>query len=523
MRRKQVLLLVYGAYAGRCRADANEFDPLCNSKLKFANASGVVEYQPDFNQGAQVDQKNNTSGKTLPTSFATTLTEDRDSTSLWVTTWINTNGANYSDNAHLGYDVCQMTLTDLPTNTELRAQNDTGDCMQMLDDACVQAIRSAAETYAERLILNRHATALHNDSQLSQSCPEIAHMINADPPEECGPYFSANTTWYDAAALTDSQSSPIYHGCQAQADDDDDTTTAFKHGDDHHSSPWWSLNSAKNSYSNQIYDLVVTHVSPVLMIWVSVSNPSPSTSTTQPNTKPPSTATATSTALLKCLRPKTISPGSRVPAVLPAPEPVVPFSQDKNKQDGESSSSSDGSKSKSNDDDDDAAKKDKKKKSKKLTDACIAGIAIGAIVGVALVIGGGVIWWLRRKTRKMAAVAVAGAMRGKGEDDGDANGNEPPHAGGGGSGGGGHGDYGDGTKNLHELPQPYRVFELDAAGREPVELETKCTMELEGSTPNTAVEGGNEMMRMGMGGRRRTGSSEFHYGHEHQPHRHDGL
>ena len=148
-----------------------------------------------------------------------------------------------------------------------------------------------------------------------------------------------------------------------------------------------------------------------------------------------------SVALLRCIKPgQNISKGSRVPATLPAPSPVAPFSKSASSIAAASTSSND---------------------KHKITAGGIAGIVVGLVVGGALIGGALAWWWLRRNPRKekqqqqetteseLADTAARVA-----------------------------------SKEVVELPQPEHIHELDSE-RKTAELEGKWTVELEGSIPTS--------------------------------------
>lgn len=70
---------------------------------------------------------------------------ESDSTAQW-SGWLNTNGANYSDSASLGYSMCLFSVQTPTTNTFLRAQTDTGNCEATLDSECNSALTSMASS-----------------------------------------------------------------------------------------------------------------------------------------------------------------------------------------------------------------------------------------------------------------------------------------------------------------------------------------------------------------------------------------
>lgn len=67
----------------------------------------------------------------------------------------------------------------------------------MFDETCVNDVNSAAEDYALQLTLNPTVGSTSNltvDS-IYQVCPDIAQMLNDNPPKSCSKYWQQNTTW----------------------------------------------------------------------------------------------------------------------------------------------------------------------------------------------------------------------------------------------------------------------------------------------------------------------------------------
>lgn len=139
-------------------------------------------------------QADNDSGKTLPITLLGAVVET--SSSIVVSTWINTAGANYSDDFGLGYDVCAFNIQPFPYNNQLRAQSDNGSCYEMFDQSCVGALNSAAENYALQLTSNPSPPPNSNltSTSLPTVCNDIATMMSSALPKECSEYFFDNTT-----------------------------------------------------------------------------------------------------------------------------------------------------------------------------------------------------------------------------------------------------------------------------------------------------------------------------------------
>lgn len=84
---------------------------ICNKTFADTNATGIFYINPDVLQGPQAGQPENTSGKTQRSGLAVTIhnvaksTNSSDTTSSDYGLWYSPNGANYSDDYTLGYDV----------------------------------------------------------------------------------------------------------------------------------------------------------------------------------------------------------------------------------------------------------------------------------------------------------------------------------------------------------------------------------------------------------------------------------
>ena len=106
--------------------------------------------------------------------------------------WLNTNGANYSNDASLGYDVCMFTIAPISTNTLLRGQTDTGNCLATFDVDCKSALEDAASGYALGLIQNATPEPNSNLSEhsLSKVCYDVANSLESNFPEQCQKYMN---------------------------------------------------------------------------------------------------------------------------------------------------------------------------------------------------------------------------------------------------------------------------------------------------------------------------------------------
>lgn len=88
---------------------------LCNKTFADANGTGIFSFSPGVAQGDQEDQPDNDSNYALDAQWGVTVydTIGTSSSSAELSGWYNTNGANYSDNAGLWYDVCVVVLNTL--------------------------------------------------------------------------------------------------------------------------------------------------------------------------------------------------------------------------------------------------------------------------------------------------------------------------------------------------------------------------------------------------------------------------
>lgn len=117
-----LLLLTAGLAANVCAqlvagSDGNggRQSILCNKTFADANATGIFSFNPGVAQGPQQDQPDNDSNYALDAAWGVTLWDNvgASNATLEYTAWYNTNGANYSNNAGLWYDVCVMTINTL--------------------------------------------------------------------------------------------------------------------------------------------------------------------------------------------------------------------------------------------------------------------------------------------------------------------------------------------------------------------------------------------------------------------------
>lgn len=253
--------------------------------------------------------------------------------------WYTTNGADYSNDFGLGYDACALTLAPLNANAILRGQSDNGTCLTTMDDACVSALQTNTQNYANTLTGSLTGPQLNlTNTTLPTICNDLGSNLIATFPEECSYFFEdppaalggALTTWnknYDTF-LSDS--------CVINS-----TDGLF------HNVLDFSANSSLPIYTNWTRTIY-----PILTIFMPVAN-----------ADAPVSLAAAKTQLV-CLHIDNINAGSYIPEAAAEPTPI------KYRSDGKS-----------------------------LSGGAVAGIVVGAVLGVALV-AGAVVWLWRLKKHR---------------------------------------------------------------------------------------------------------------------------
>ena len=151
----------------------------------------MYSFDPNVFQGAQSGEPDNHSGLALNASWAFTVYEN--GTSTQGTLWYSTNGANYSNDFALGYDVCGVQVLNLTLETQFNAQHDNGTCLSAIDQDCVNALQDMAANTARILVANPSSygpSSNLSNGVLPTVCDDIATAIKSNFPKECKKYYN---------------------------------------------------------------------------------------------------------------------------------------------------------------------------------------------------------------------------------------------------------------------------------------------------------------------------------------------
>nr|POE89858.1 hypothetical protein CFP56_20327 [Quercus suber] len=318
---------------------------LCNSTFDDFNASGIYWINPGVSQGAQSGQPDNNSGQTLRSGWAATIqnaygsVNESSALSSTLSAWYNTNGADYSDDIDLGYDVCAIAIAPLNYNAMLRGQHDNGSCLLTMDQNCVDALKSLTSQHADWLAAGNTGPQLNlTNTSLPGICNDLGAMLTANFPTECSYFFDepqildgALTTWNDNYATFLS----------------DDCLVNGTNGTFHN-----VLNFSTNS-SLTAYTSWTRAIYPILTVFMSVANLAAEATISSAVTE------------ITCVHVDNIHEGSYVPSEAPQPTPVSYA-----------------------------------KPGGKISWGAISGIVIGVLAGITIL--GIAIWWFCRKRRSRA-------------------------------------------------------------------------------------------------------------------------
>lgn len=312
--------------------------------LTETTQTGSFSFNPQVDQGQQQDQPDNHSGKSKPLEIVYTVTQNPNDSRIQASTWISTNGANFSDDFQLGYDVCGLSFGPLFDNTIRRGQDDDGSCLQTFDEACVGAIKYAVSNFAVELTLNPTPPPNSNltSSSLPTVCNDIGQMLTSALPtiKECKPFFNSSASVGDAIPLTGYNTSGLssLNTCKANGS-------------------YYEVQTFYADYDDANWADYTQGISPILAVWFPIANAAR-----------PSTIQYAVTGMI-CAHITDFKEGSVRPPALPAATPV-------NENGGGGG----------------------------LSGGAIAGIVIGVLVAVALV-AGGIAWFLLGKKRKAKKIA----------------------------------------------------------------------------------------------------------------------
>lgn len=155
--------------------------------------SGIVTFNPNIAQG-----QTTSTGSLLSSPLSWALTVDQhigtsaNNSRTELSLWVSSSGANYSNNFELGYDACFFWLSPLLLNTMWRGQTDDGTCSTMFDEACINDLQGAANTYAVQMVGGYAITPESNltSTSLPTVCGNMARLMTDNFPQSCAPFFN---------------------------------------------------------------------------------------------------------------------------------------------------------------------------------------------------------------------------------------------------------------------------------------------------------------------------------------------
>ena len=101
--------------------------------------------------------------------------------------WYSTNGANFSDDFSLGYDVCAISLQNITLEAQYNDQQDNGTYLSAFDQDCVDALRELGTSIANSLVSNPSSYGPDSnltDGALPSMCATIAARVKRSFPSE---------------------------------------------------------------------------------------------------------------------------------------------------------------------------------------------------------------------------------------------------------------------------------------------------------------------------------------------------
>lgn len=270
-------------------------------------------------------------------------------TNVQLAYWLDTGGQNYSDSLGLGYDVCAMTFEPLGVlnNTDARSQHDNGSCLTTFDESCVAALRQQSEDLAFQL--TGFPTPLPDSNLTSDSLPNVCNTLGQSMtsalPKACKPFINETQYLvYGQALTTNYNTSGLFFGdtngvCTIEGDNQ---TFSLINGYD---------TSESEPGSHVEYDRISWVVLPTITVFMPVANARRTVSMDYAR------------SVVNCLHIEHYNQGSRVPAAGPEPTSIDIGGRS-------------------------------------LSKGAIAGIVVGCVIGVGLVVAAAVVWWWRRKKRQ---------------------------------------------------------------------------------------------------------------------------
>ncbi|KAM0715167.1 hypothetical protein Q7P37_009632 [Cladosporium fusiforme] len=321
--------------------DSND-NPLCNSTLGVANGTGIFT----FNPGILIPSRDPPPDLSwLVTALGGVPVE----TNAQLAYWLDTGGQNYSDSLDLGYDVCAMTFepAGVLNNTDARSQYDNGSCLATFDTDCVTALRQQSEDLAFQL--TGFPTPLPDSNLTADSlptvCDSIGQSMSSALPKECKPYINETEYLvYGQGLTTNYKTSGLFFGGSDGVCTIKGSNQTFNLIDGYDASE-----SGPGSHIR--YDRMSWTVLPTITVFMPVANARRDVSMDYAR------------SVVNCLHIDHYNQGSRVPAAPPQPTSVYLGGGG-------------------------------------LSKGAIAGIVVGSVVGVGLIVAAaGFCWWRKRRAR----------------------------------------------------------------------------------------------------------------------------
>ncbi|KAF2769687.1 hypothetical protein EJ03DRAFT_382444 [Teratosphaeria nubilosa] len=153
----------------------------CNQSFADANATAIHSWGP---QVGATDTNISYFGTVYQPADGQGYTE--------LSLWFSPGDQNYTDDFRLGYDVYYLWLPQLTLDTLERGASDTGDCLQTLDQYCVNDLVSLTNTFSTELVgppTSGPNSNLTTDS-LPTGCNDLAEMLTQNFPNSCKVYFN---------------------------------------------------------------------------------------------------------------------------------------------------------------------------------------------------------------------------------------------------------------------------------------------------------------------------------------------